>query len=135
MIKLIEMYIKVGQRDDFILMSGWEDLFIPSLSIGIDTFTMGGPGNLFPGLCKDILQKYQAGQRDEAVKLFLQMTQFQHDIYGLSCGALGAIKGVLSILGLCNAFMASPMETANTDELAFIRQKMVASGLFKSVLA
>ena len=133
MIGLVKMFLAVGRRDDFVLMSGWEDLFIPALSLGIDTFTMGGPGNMYPGLCRDILRKYQAGQQAEALELFLRMTKFQYEIYGLPCGALSAIKAVMNILNLCDELMAAPTPTADEKQCQFIRQAMLRSGLFEAV--
>ena len=130
----IKLFLAVGERDDFILMSGWEDLLIPSLAMGIDTFTMGGPGNMFPALAKEIISKYQAGQQGEALELFLKITRFQHEIYALPCGALPAIKAVMNILNLCSELMVAPTPSASKEEMEFIRKAMVRSKLFPSVL-
>ena len=56
------------------------------------------------------------------------------EIYNLPCGALPAVKGVLSILNLCDKYMALPTETVSEEQLKFVRQAMAKSGLFEGSL-
>lgn len=126
-----QMLLKVGNRKDFTLFQGWEQLYVPSMSVGVNDFTVGGPGNMFPGFWRDIKIKYRGGRQEEAVEMFLRAMRFMEEIYALPCGALPAIKGVLKLRGLCNEYMSSPLPTASTEDLRKIQKAMETSGIFR----
>jgi 4-hydroxy-tetrahydrodipicolinate synthase len=130
MIQFLQMFLKVGNREDFTLFQGWEQLYVPSMSIGVNDFTVGGPGNMFPGFWRDIKIKYRNGQQEEAVEMFLRAMRFMEDIYALPCGALPAIKAVLKLRGLCMEHMSLPLPTAGAEDLRFIQNAMDKSKIF-----
>lgn len=130
MIQFTQMFLKVGGRTDFTLFQGWEQLFVPSLAIGVDDYTVGGPGNMFPGFWRTLKEYYRGGRQEEAVEMFLRAMRFMEEIYALSCGALPAIKAVLKLRGLCNEYMSSPLPTATAEELNVIRNAMETSKIF-----
>ena len=134
MSQLTKMYLAVENINDFTLLSGNEHAFFPALAIGLDAFIMGGPGNMFPGLCREILDRHRQGDEKTATNRFLEMCRFMGEIYNLPCGALPAVKGVLSILNLCDKYMALPTETVSEEQLKFVRQAMAKSGLFEGSL-
>ena len=130
MIQFTQMFLKVGGRADFTLFQGWEQLFVPSLAIGVDDYTVGGPGNMFPGFWQTLKKYYRGGKQAEAVEMFLRAMRFMEEIYALPCGALPAIKAVLQLRGLCNESMSAPLPTATAEELNAIQKAMDASGIF-----
>lgn len=130
MIDLLRMHVAVGSRDDFTLLSGHEFLFAGALSLGIDAFVMGGPGNLFPHRIRDVFDRFRDGRTGEAVETFVRLFRFMDELYAFPCGALPAIKGVLSILKLTSPHVARPTIDASDEELVRIRQLMIRSGIF-----
>ena len=122
-------------RTDFTIMSGNEFIYFPALSMGFRSFIMGGPGNILPGLCVNIYNAYQQGQRKEPLGQSTKMVKFLQDLYylpggALIPGALAALKGVLSIMGLCGRQVGHPNLPVSDDQIRQIEQLMKKSGFF-----
>lgn len=117
---LQRIWAAVGHRTDFLVMSGWEYLYLPAMSLGIRAFIMGGPGNLVPYWCMEVLRKFGEGESAAARDSYLGLTEFCHRIYGLGLSPMAAIKAGLEQLGLCERFVFSPYRSANESEMAAI---------------
>jgi len=122
MIQLNDMRTAVQDRDDFVILSGNEYLFYPALAMGIKTFIMGGPGNIIPELCVKIYRAYQEGDREQTRAQFAEMVTFLQKLYALGGdamipGALAALKGVLSIMGLCGTQVGHPNLPVSTAQM------------------
>jgi dihydrodipicolinate synthase/N-acetylneuraminate lyase len=129
-INLARLQLRLSQRNDFALLSGHEYLFLGALALGIHGFVMGGPANMFPGLCRRIRDDYQRGDHESARAKFLEMVEFMDAIYTLPCGALPAVKAVMELMGVMKRHMAAPLRSANDGEVARVREAMQRSGLF-----
>ncbi|MDC0935358.1 dihydrodipicolinate synthase family protein [Pirellulales bacterium] len=137
MVQLNDMRAAMKGRTDFVVMSGNEYLFYPALCMGIQSFIMGGPGNILPALCVDIYRAYRQGDVEKTREQTTEFVTFLQKFYGIPGGemipgALSALKGGLSIMGLCGPSVGHPNLPVNEAQLQQIGQLMDESGLFCS---
>ncbi len=135
LIQINDMREAMLGRDDFTIMSGNEFIYYAALSMGYKSFIMGGPGNILAGLCVDIYNAYQDGQRDEPLDKSTKMVKFLQELYylpggALIPGALAALKGVLSILGICGRQVGHPNLPVSGEQIKQIEKLMKKSGFF-----
>jgi len=136
MVQINDMREATLGRDDFTIMSGNEFIYYAALSMGYKSFIMGGPGNILPGHCVEIYKDYQEGRLDEALDKSTRMVKFLQELYflpggALIPGALAALKGVLSILGLCGTQVGHPNLPVSADQIKQIEKLMKKSGFFE----
>ncbi len=122
-------------RDDFTIMSGNAFLYYAALSTGYKSLIMGGPGNILAGRCVDFIYACQDGQRDEPLDKSTKMVKFLQELYylpggALIPGALAALKGVLSILGICGRQVGHPNLPVSGEQIKQIEKLMKKSGFF-----
>ncbi|MBM3756666.1 MAG: dihydrodipicolinate synthase family protein [Acidobacteria bacterium] len=132
---LQRIWAAVGQRTDFLVMSGWEYLYLPAMSLGIRAFIMGGPGNLVPHWCVEVLRRFGEGDSAAARDSYLRLTEFCHRIYGLGLSPMSAIKAGLELLGLCQRYVFSPYRSANESEMAQIGRLLEEHSLLPAAAA
>lgn len=109
---------------NFTLLSGDEFVFLGSLAAGVESFIMGGPGNLFPKTCLRIYNNFRAGKVEEARKEFLKMSYFLFDLYALPVLDLGGVKSVLELSGICKRWMKRPTASADDQVLQSVKALM-----------
>jgi 4-hydroxy-tetrahydrodipicolinate synthase len=120
-------YIRILRtRPEFSLLMGPEELLAESVMFGGHGGVAGG-ANLHPRLFVDL---YEAAERRDLERVLV----LQDELYRLrrlySCGKYAStfIKGVkcaLSLLGICNDFMAEPFHSFRAPERDQIRQLLV----------
>lgn len=123
-ISVERMMQAVKDEENFTLMSGDEFVFLGSLAAGLESFIMGGPGNLFPKTCLRIYDNFRAGKVQEAREEFLKMSYFLFDLYSLPVLDLGGVKSVLEINGICERWMKRPTQSADDNTIKAIKELM-----------
>ncbi len=105
---LQKTFMESDKPGQFVVINGDEYLYAPSLLLGIRHFTMGGPGNLCPGWCSDMIQAADKGDWASVIAKHKRMTAFCNDLYSLSSNAYTMVKGGMEQLGICDARISSP---------------------------
>jgi len=113
---LEQMFLAVGERDDFVLMSGWEYLYLPALAMGIRAVIMGGPGNLIPRWCRQIWDEFGQGRHEEARTSFLRMLKLLEQLYQIGTTPMAAVKAGMELMGICQRHMSHPVRSITDDE-------------------
>lgn len=129
MVMLQQMLLALGDREDFILLSGEEYLFLPALVLGIKAFIMGGPGNLLPRWCVDIMQEFRKGSINQARQLYLKMFSLLQRLYTMRIVDMAAIKSALETGGVIGCTMSRPFESAAPDEKEEIARLIAEYGV------
>lgn len=124
MTTLQRMHEIISGRDDFILMSGEEFLFLPALAIGIKAFLLGGPGNILPKHCYEIIHDYQNGRLEEAAQKYNNMFSFLYRLYSMRILDMAAVKSVLELSGVCQRYVSKPFENPTDAEVEQIADLM-----------
>ncbi|HHU01647.1 MAG TPA: dihydrodipicolinate synthase family protein [Christensenellaceae bacterium] len=123
-IAIERMMQAVQNAPNFTLLSGDEFVFLGSLAVGVESFIMGGPGNLFPKTCLRIYNNFCNGKIQEARKEFLKMIFFLFDLYSLPILDLGGVKSVLELSGICERWMKRPTASADNQVLQSVKELM-----------
>ena len=121
LLKLEQMQLAVGKSEDFTLLSGEEFNYLASMTMEVEGFIMGGPGNPFPQKCLRIYDNYLAGNIEEAQAEYRNMINFLFELYALALDETAAIKSILEISGICRRWMRKPIFSATDDEINAIR--------------
>ena len=104
-------------RPDWSIHTGPEHLLIKSVLAGADGGVNGG-ANIFPELFVDAYEAAVEGDDGRMEALQFRIDQLQ-EIYGVGRNVSRFIKGTkcaLSVLGVCNDFMAEPFERFREEE-------------------
>ena len=123
----------IEANEDFILLSGEEFVYYPALSVGVEGFIMGGPGNMMPRLCKAVFDHYRDGDYLSAKEGYMRMIAFLYELYfSLPYSSLmPQIKAVLEIKGICSRQMADPMKSVTDEHMKEIESLMKKHGIEK----
>lgn len=124
LLKLEQMQLAAGNREDFIILSGEEFNYLASMTMEIEGFMLGGPGNVFPNKCLRIYENYQEGRIKEAHTEYQNMINFLFELYALPMDETAAIKGILEISGICGRWMRKPIISVTDDEIRAIETLM-----------
>lgn len=116
MVTLQQMLLALKEREDFVLLSGEEYLYLPALAMGIRAFIMGGPGNLLPRWCVNIRREFQRGGIQQARELYLKMFSLLQRLYTMRIVDMAAIKSALETGGVIGCTMSKPFESATPQE-------------------
>ena len=114
---LADLQILRSLRPDWSIHTGPEHLLIKSVLAGADGGVNGG-ANIFPELFVDAYEAAVEGDDGRMEALQLRIDQLQ-GIYDVGQNVSRFIKGTkcaLSVLGVCNDFMAEPFERFRTNE-------------------
>jgi 4-hydroxy-tetrahydrodipicolinate synthase len=120
MVTLQNMKDVLRDREDFVLISGEEYLFLPAISIGIEAFIMGGPGNILPKLCIETIEDYKNGRMDAAAKKHNNMFAFLSRLYNIGLLDMAAVKAVLEISNICSRYVSRPFRNPTDEEVSVI---------------
>ncbi len=104
-------------RPEIRIFAGNEFLFLDGLKAGAHG-VVGGGGNLYPALFRELMDAFLANNLDTATARQKQITQLGERIFGLSgnpCSGFATIKAGLAALGLCEPFMAPPLQTCTPE--------------------
>lgn len=109
-------------RSDWSIMLGPEHLLVDAVELGADGGVCGG-ANVFPSWFVDCCSAAREGDRRRAAELLARIDALQ-DIYSIGKYAsrhIKATKCALSLLGVCNDFMAEPFNHFLAPERARVR--------------
>jgi 4-hydroxy-tetrahydrodipicolinate synthase len=113
-------------EESFALFVGPDEMLASVLLTGAHGGVSAG-ANLFPKLYVDLFEECRLGNISGASSLHSQIMELSEKIYnGVPTGTsyLKGIKAVLSIMGICNAFMAYPLIPLDAREKEIIRTNL-----------
>ena len=105
-------------REDFTLLIGPEELMSEAVLYGGHGGVCGG-ANLFPRLYVDLYEAAVARRLDEVAQLHARVMRISRTIYTVGRHGSSFIKGVkcaLSVLGICDDFMAAPFHRFRPEQ-------------------
>jgi 4-hydroxy-tetrahydrodipicolinate synthase len=108
----------VIDRPDISLLIGQECLLMESVLAGAQGGVCGG-ANLFPALYVDLYETSLLGDTRLAQAAHHDVEEINRTLFAIADGdaaAIKAIKGALSILGLCKGVLASPLLSLDADQ-------------------
>ena len=118
-------------QDDFKLFIGLEELLGETLVLGGHGGVCGG-ANLIPELYVSMYETSKAGDLKKMSELHERIMQVSSSIYSVGKYKSSYLKGLkcaLSIMDLCNDFMAEPFHKFRETEREIIRQHLIELGL------
>ena len=121
----------LGDRPDFSLLIGPEELLAESLSFGGHGGVCGG-ANLRPRLYVDLYNAAQSGDRQRVEELHRQIVRSASILYRIGGPKRSVIKGLkcaLSVLGICGDQMAQPLQRFAQPEREQVRRHLDELGL------
>ena len=114
-----------SERPDWSILMGPDHLLVDALRLGADGGVAGG-ANLFPGLFVECCKAVTRGDEPRVRRLQEQIDDFQQ-IYSIGKYAsryIKATKCALSLMGICDDFMAEPFHRFKSAERLKV-QKML----------
>jgi 4-hydroxy-tetrahydrodipicolinate synthase len=102
---------------DFSIFIGPEEMMAELVLMGADGGVNGG-ANLFPKLYVELYSAASCGNVEEVKRLQLKVMQISATIYNAGSYGSSFLKGIkcsLSVLGICNDFMASPFNRFDNE--------------------
>ncbi len=109
-------------RPDCSVLVGTERLFVQSLRLGAHGGVTGG-ALIYPQLFIELYDACRSGRENQVRKLHRHMTRLGR-IYAISRNASAPVKGIkcaLSLLGICDDFMAEPLSRLGAAERERVR--------------
>jgi len=125
-----QILAKARARPDWSVLMGAENLLVQALELGAHGGVTGG-ALIAPELFVGLFNAFNAGQKDKVKKLQQRMNQLGK-IYAISHNASAPVKGIkcaLSLLGICNDFMAEPLSRFGPAERDRVRAVLDSLGL------
>ncbi|MEP7251847.1 MAG: dihydrodipicolinate synthase family protein [Ginsengibacter sp.] len=107
---------------DFAIFVGPEEMLAEAVLMGADGGVAGG-ANIFPKLYVDLFDAASAGKIEEVRRLHAKVMQISSKIYKTGNYGSSFLKGVkcsLSILGICNDFLAAPFKSFDAEHRKII---------------
>lgn len=114
---------EMRNRPDFSIFVGPEEMMAEVVLMGAHGGVNGG-ANMFPKLYVDLYNAAVAIDIDKVRKLHAKVMQISSTIYTVGCYGSSYLKGVktgLSVLGICNDFLAAPFNKFDEDHREKIR--------------
>ncbi|MCJ7544407.1 MAG: dihydrodipicolinate synthase family protein [Phycisphaerae bacterium] len=118
-------------RPDFSLLIGPEELLSETLLLGGHGGVSGG-ANLHPRLYVDLYNAAVAKDLDAVAELHRRVMQISMTIYSVGRYGSSVIKGIkcaLSLLGICDDFMAEPFHRFRKPERELVQRHLIDLGL------
>ena len=118
-------------RPDWSLLIGPEELLAESLLLGGHGGVCGG-ANLCPRLYVDLYEAAAARQLDRATALHAQVMRISTTLYRVGRHGSAFIKGLkcaLSVLGICDDFLAEPFHRFREEERQQVRTSLASLGI------
>lgn len=109
-------------RPDWSIMMGPEHLLSEAIRLGGDGGVSGG-ANVFPRMFVECYNAAIAGDRLRVTDIARRIDDFQriYDVGKYASRHIKATKCALSVLGICDDFMAEPFQRFNSDDRTKIR--------------
>lgn len=115
---------EMRDRPDFALFVGPEEMMAESVLMGAHGGVNGG-ANMFPKLYVDLYNAAAAKDVDTVRQLHAKVMQISSSIYNVGSYGSSYLKGVkcaLSVLGICNDFVAAPFTKFGDEQKAKIQE-------------
>lgn len=122
--KIQDMQMTLDPKDDFIMLSGDENVFFPALCMGVDGFIMGGPGNFSPAACKAMYDDFKKGEVESVRARYMHHAAFWKDLYQTLPYpmAMPQIKAVMEIAGVCERWVHRPVKSVVDADMKVIEK-------------
>ncbi len=121
------------QRKDWTVLIGPEELMAEAVLLGGHGGVNGG-ANLNPRLYVQLYKEAVAQNLSEVRRLHAEVLQLAGLIYTVGRHRSALIKGLkcsLSLLGICDDYMADPFQRFRPEERAIVQQRLHELGLLK----
>lgn len=131
MIYLHRMLELAAERPDWSVFVGPEELTAEAVLMGAHGGINGG-ANLHPRLYVELYEAAAGGDLQRVRELHRRVLRLAADLYTLGRHRSSYIKGIkcgLSLLGVCDDFMAEPAHRFREPERSQVRERMVGLGL------
>lgn len=116
----------IRKRPDWSILMGPEELLAESIKLGGDGGVPGG-SNLFPQLYVRVCEAAFRGDFQTAEIFQAQIQRVSDAVYRLGAHSSGVVKGikcVLSLLGVCNDFLAEPFHRFRGEQRAIMQHRL-----------
>lgn len=123
--------LAANRRPDWSLFVGPEELLAEVVLMGGHGGVNGG-ANLHPSLYVDLYNAAKNGDLERSRELSAQVLALSESIYNVGHYGSAIIKGLkcsLSVLGVCDDFMASPFHRFHDKERAIIKEHLQTLGI------
>jgi len=124
--KIQTMHQTIDPKENFIMLSGDEFVFYPAMTLGVQGFIMGGPGNIMPAKCNEILDNYRKGDNDTAREEYMKLISFFRELYTALPYpmVISQIKAVMEIAGICERWMKHPVKEVSDEHMRVIEDML-----------
>ena len=122
-------------RPDFTVLIGREELLGESLLLGGQGGVSGG-ANLHPRLYVQLYEAAQKRDLDRLAALHSEVMKISTKIYSVGqsqSSYLRSLKCALSIVGICDDFMAEPFQRFKSSQRMQVKQQLQTLGLLKEI--
>ena len=119
-------YLAAERRPDWSLLVGPEELLAEVVLLGGHGGINGG-ANIHPRLYVDLYNAAKSGDLARSRELSAQVMAFSSAIYSVGQHSSAIIKGLkcaLSVLGVCDDFMAAPFHRFNDSERQLVEKRL-----------
>lgn len=113
-------------QPEFSLFVGPEEMMASAVLMGAHGGVSGG-ANMFPKLYVSLYEAAKSYQMDEVLSLQEKVMEVSAKIYSVGTYGSSYLKGLkaaLSVLGLCENYLAGPHSAFETDQVEVIRQNL-----------
>ena len=127
-----QLLATMGDRPDFTLLMGPEQLLAETVLLGGHGGVCGG-ANLLPRLYVDLYEAARAKDLHWIESLHRVVMRLHATVYSVGQFESSFIKGLkcaLSLLGICNDFLAEPFHRFREPQRGMVRKYMEELGLF-----
>lgn len=131
MVYFHQLQLLFEDRPDFSLLVGPEELLAESLLLGGHGGVSGG-ANFYPGLYVKLYDAAMKKDLPRVVELHEQVMKIRSTIYSVGQYGSSIIKGIkcsLSLMGICNDFMAEPFRRFKDPERSKVKAYLRELGL------
>jgi 4-hydroxy-tetrahydrodipicolinate synthase len=115
------------ERPDFTLLVGPEEMMASTVLMGGYGGVSGG-ANIFPKLFVDLYNAADKGDLKEVARLQEMVMEIADEIYAMGSYGSSFLKGLkasMSILGIGNGYLATPLSAFENDQIEAIKKKLI----------
>ena len=114
------------QRPDWPVLMGPEEMLADSLRVGGHGGVSGG-ANIFPRLYVSLYDAFRRGDKAKVNELHNRIMQVSESLYKIGRHPSAIIKGIkcsLSVLGICDDFLAEPFHRFRAEERSKVEKQV-----------
>ena len=118
----VQEVVLLTKDRNFRVLDGLEPQFYACVNVGAAGGVLSA-ANFCPALCKGIYDSTLAGEHEKALEFQARLNRLLGELEGFSSW-WGVVKTCLSILGLCDNAVTSPVPTCNDEERQVLKGVM-----------